>query len=302
MRRLLSAGAIALAASCITPAFGQAPHWTCVDAKGQTVATDAPCPSGSTLVPAGAKLKASLATVQQKPDWRSNGIPVWIWPIVAVLGLAWVKVLLPENLFRSAPAETSAPKIAPVAVAPPPPKPAPPAARPAVVAAPPAPPPKPAAPVEAAPRGWSVELIEGLPLQKLELLVLLFWQARGCQVQRGTSPDGNTELAILRPTTGKLFALARCTPLNGEAPGIDLVRGFSALGLHRQAGLVIFYALPGFTEEAQAFALGKPIKLVTAGVFLGEIGALAPEQQQSLLDRLVTRREPPTSGPALVRA
>ena len=296
---------IAAAHAQTTPAQAdRTPHWTCVNGSGKTVATDQTCPEGSSIVPTGGKIKPTLANLQPKADWRSNGIPVWVWGIAGVLGLVWVKFLLPEDLFKT----RATPKLEPVVFTPPPPKIPPVASRPAMVTVPAAktapsvvapPTPAPAAQL-AAPAGpipaWTPELIGDLTLNKLETLVQRFWQARGCEVARDRAPDGAIEFLVSRPGTGKLFALVQCGPTRGDKIGLATVKALAEHGARKAAGIAVLYSLPGFTDGAIAFAKDKPVKLITAAALIAEIGLLPQIQQQRLLEQMLI-----TSGPTLAR-
>lgn len=144
--------------------------------------------------------------------------------------------------------------------------------------------------------GWSVELIRGLTLNRLEMLVHRYWRMRGCEVHRGHAADGSIQLLISRPATGKLFALAQCAPVAGEATGLDAVRALAVAGTHKASGIVVLYSMSGFTDEALGFAKGQPVKLIDAAGLLSEIQQLAPMQQQRLLEQTLI-----TSGPVLAR-
>ncbi len=291
---MLRACVLLLALAAVPATAQTTAHWTCIDATGKTVATDQPCPEGSTLVPAGARVKATLASVQQKPDWRSQGIPVWIWPVVGILGLLWIKTLLPEKLFRKAPADATPAARQPPVVFVPPPKRAPVSPTSAVSVAPPSPA---AAPAAARIVGWTPEMIDGLSLNRLETLVQRFWQARSCEVTRARGADGGIELLISRPATGKLFALAQCAATRGEKIGIATVKALAATGLQKATGIVVLYGLTGFTDEALAFAKDKPVKLLNASGLLAEIRLLPVGEQQRLLERTLIE-----AGPAVARS
>lgn len=281
-----------------------APHWTCVNGSGRTVATDQTCPEGSSIVPTGGKIKPTLANLRPKADWRSNGIPVWVWCIAGVLGIVWVKFVLPEDLFK----RKEAPRLEPVVFTPPPPKTPPVASRPAMVTAPTATappavvaPPTPASPAQqAAPTGpipaWTPELIGNLSLNKLETLVQRFWQARGCEVARDRAADGAIEFLVSRPGTGKLFAVVQCAPTRGDKIGLAMVKALAEHGAQKAAGIAVLYSLPGFTDEALAFAKDKPVKLIGPAALIAEIGLLPQVQQQRLLEQVLI-----TSGPTLAR-
>lgn len=250
-------------------------------------------------------------------------IPFWVWVIVGVLGITWLWVLFGENLRqrkREGVREEAPQPAAPARVAPA-------ATRPSMVAgqqtstvprtgptAPTIPPPaaiSPVAPMAPATRAsnlpshpphpvpqanWTVEFIGSLSLNRLELLVQRFWQARGCEVQRDRGPQGAIELLITRPGTGKLFALAQCGATKGDKISLATVKAFAELATAKSAGIAVYYAFAGFSDEALAFAKDKPVKLITAAGLAAEIKLLSPIQQQVLLERTLVE-----SGPTLAR-
>ena len=192
-------------------------------------------------------------------------VPVYVWVIVGVLALAWLKVILPERYFRSRASR----------------KPAPPpylqldhgheVAGPAPAAA--------KAPAPAA--TWTLELLRSLRSEQLTEVICGFWQARVCHVE-----VAGKDLMIQRPSTGRLFAVAHSVPSSAGKVGVEAVRALWELVQSRPAPLGLYYGLSGFAPEALAFARDKPLKLLMGSDLLAEIGHLLPEQQQALMVRL----------------
>jgi hypothetical protein len=193
-------------------------------------------------------------------------VPLYVWPVVAVLALAWIYVMLPERFKPRARSQKSsylqlehnAAEIAPTPVA---------------KAVAPAPKPQ-----------WTLEALRALGPEQLNTLVRGFWLARVCTVE----PAGN-DLLIFRPSTGRLFAAAHVTPASPQKVGLDQVKSLWELVQQRAAPLGLYYGIDGFTAEAVAFVKDKHLKLVSGSDFLQEIGHLKPEQQQDLLERALAR-------------
>ena len=194
-------------------------------------------------------------------------MPVYVWAIVAILALAWLKVLLPERFFRRSAKETPSPYLelkhdfgpaAPVAKA--------------------------AAPAQ--PGKWTLEVMRELHPTRLEDLISSFWQVRACKVE-----IEGTDLMVYRPATGRVFAIARCQPAGADKTGVESVRALWELVQQRQAPLGLFYGLSGFAPEAVAFAKDKPLKLLMGSDLLTEIGHLRPDTQRALLARVTTQEQ-----------
>jgi hypothetical protein len=193
-------------------------------------------------------------------------VPFYVWGLVAVLGLAWIYVMLPERFklrSRSNPSkylqldrmggEDSIATQVRAAYVPPAPK-------------------------------WTLDAQSALSPGQLNELVRAFWQARVCT----TEPAGN-DLLIFRPSTGRLFAVAHATAASTQKVGLDQVQSLWEFVQQRAAPLGLYYGIAGFTAEATAFAKDKHLKLVAGADFLDEIGHLKSEQQQALLDRTLQR-------------
>jgi len=194
-------------------------------------------------------------------------VPLYVWPLVAVLALAWIYVMLPERFKPRSRSRKSAylqleryaADIAPTSVA------------------------KAAAPAPAKPQ-WTLEALRALGPEQLNSLVRGFWLARVCTIE----PAGN-DLLIFRPSTGRLFAAAHATAASSQKIGLDQVQSLWELVQQRAAPLGLYYGMDGFTAEAIAFVKDKHLKLVSGSDFLEEIGHLKPEQQQDLLQRALAR-------------
>jgi hypothetical protein len=192
-------------------------------------------------------------------------VPLYVWPLVAVLALAWIYVMLPERFKPRSRSQKStylqlerfAADIAPAPVA------------------------KAAAPAKPQ---WTLEALRALGPEQLNSLVRGFWLARGCTIE----PAGN-DLLIFRPSTGRLFAAAHATADSPQKVGLDQVQSLWELVQQRAAPLGLYYGIAGFTAEAAAFVKDKHLKLVSGSDLLEEIGHLKPEQQQELLARALTR-------------
>jgi hypothetical protein len=189
-------------------------------------------------------------------------VPFYVWGLVAVLGLAWIYVMLPERFkLRSQSGQSKYLQLERLG------------GQDSIktqvnaVYAPPAP-------------KWTLDALRALSPEQLSELVRGFWQARVCTVE----PAGN-DLLIFRPSTGRLFAVAHTTAAAPQKVGLDQIQSLWEFVQQRAAPLGLYYGVAGFTAEAVAFAKDKHLKLLTGADFLDEIGHLKPEQQQALLER-----------------
>jgi hypothetical protein len=247
-------------------------QWECLDSSGQKVVQDHPC-------------------TQADPEFRAETVPGYIWGLIALLGVVWLKALLPQRLFRRGAATgpgmpellaADGPSFADTPAPPRPvarPAPAPAAATPKPAA------PGPAAPVPTAPGSWSIETLRGLESMKLALLVQGFWRARSCTVDFGGQTPAGAELMIHRPSTGRLFAIAQCASMRTGTVGSERLQQLWGHVEQHQAALGLYYGA-AFSPEAQAFVKGRRLKLITAADLLVEVQALPADQQKALLESM----------------
>jgi len=251
--------------------------------------SDAAPPQFECLHPSGRRVMQDRPCADDAAAFRADAVPLYVWGFVAVLGLIWLKVALPDRRPRSGPVvaellpelDVAGLEVLPVArvgVAPA----GAPANAPAVAAA------KAAAP--ARPDAWSLEVIRGLDGRRIEDFVLGLWQVNGYRADlSGKSADGGAEVRIHSTANGRLFAVAQCRPARSGLLGADSVGGLCDTVRQQSATMGIFYGLAGFAPEALAFAQGKRVKLVGAEDLLVQVSALRPEQKKALLEHVWRR-------------
>ena len=187
-------------------------------------------------------------------------MPVYAWAIVAVVALAWLKVILPEHLFRLHWSKPAPSRYLELNLGP---------AQPAA---------KSPTPVQAPAAKWTLDLIRQLDGARLGRLVCGFWEARACKVEVAAA-----DVIVYRPATGRAFAVARCQAFGANPTDLAPVRSLWDVVQQRQAPLGLLYGVSGFTPEALAFAKDKPLKLLMGSDLLTEIGHLRPDTQRTLL-------------------
>jgi hypothetical protein len=252
MRRLVAC-AIAVSAILATPVTAAPRQWVCLDREGNEVVQHEPC--------------AEINT-----QFRHERVPAYVWGIVAVLGLAWVFVLMPERLLPWRRREPDVPDLG--WDAPPLPAPAP---QPPQVAKPaPAPAPLPGS---SRPTSWTIEGLVRLSPARFDELIQALWQSNGYKAV-ATGHD----VKIHQPGSGNLFAVARRPSVPNEAVSATALEPLWDTVLQNGAGLGICYGLAGFATDALIYVQGKRLKLVSGAELLAQVRTLKPEQQQTLLE------------------
>jgi hypothetical protein len=249
----LVAIAIAVAAALATPTLAAPRQWVCLDRNGNEVVQHEPC--------------AEINT-----QFRHDQVPGYVWGIVAVLGLAWVIVLMPQRLLRWRRREEDVPDLRwdtqPLpAVAPLPP-------RAEKAAAAPAP-----SPATSRPTSWSIEGLVRLSPARFDELIQALWQANGYK-----AVATGTDVKIHNPGSGNLFAVARRSSVPNEAVSAATLEPLWDTVQQNGVGLGICYGLAGFATDALIYAQGKRLKLVSGAELLTQLRTLKPEQQQTLLE------------------
>lgn len=180
-------------------------------------------------------------------------VPLYGWLIVGVLLLAWIYLLLPQR-FRPFARKPDSGRYLELKWREP----------------------APGAP----PRKVTLEQLATSNSQQLMTLVRAFWEARACTVEIKGS-----DLLIHRPSTGRVFAVARCSAAPAHV-GLEEIEALWAL-VHKQAApLGLYYGLGGFSAEALAFAKQKHLKLIAGDTLVSDIDSLKPEQQRELHARM----------------
>jgi hypothetical protein len=180
-------------------------------------------------------------------------MPLYAWALVGVLSLAWIYLLLPQRFRPFAPRSGSTQYLElkwrdPAPVAP--------------------------------PRKLTLEQLATTNSRQLLSLVRAFWEARACAVDVTGS-----ELLIHRPSTGRVFAVARCNAAPAQVEVAE-IEALWALVHRHTAPLGLYYGLGGFSAEALEFAKQKHLKLIAGDTLVSDIDALKPEQQRELHARL----------------
>ncbi|MEG1678873.1 MAG: restriction endonuclease [Stenotrophomonas sp.] len=105
-------------------------------------------------------------------------------------------------------------------------------------------------------------------------------------------PDGGIDL-ILRKDGRR--TLVQCKHWKRQQVGVSVVREMAGLLAHHQAQAVKIVCIGSYTSDAEAFAQGKPIELISGELLLEMIRAAQPTDSPLQQPR---RRIEPTSAPS----
>jgi len=265
----------AIASILLTASFqtsGTEPYWICVDQEGRKAARDHPCdasertvltnqaPNTSERAPAPApppkptiSKKRPTSLTQAASDGAQSALrtllPLVALAFVAAVGGTLLKRLGPTTRSRKA---RATPRLGDL----------------------------PARPIQ-----WSTQLIRDLEWKRFEELVKGLWLAKGYRAElTKAGADGGVDVMIHDPSSAELFAVAQCKSHRTEMTGVVFVRELWGVVHHHSAKEGLLYGLSGFTPEANAFARGKPLHLISAEQLFEQLSELTPAQQVSLLD------------------
>lgn len=130
--------------------------------------------------------------------------------------------------------------------------------------------------------------------RQFELLVGEAFRRQGYAVEETGlgGADGGIDL-ILRKDGRR--TLVQCKQWKRQQVGVSIVREMAGLLAHHQAHAVKIVCIGGYTKDAERFAQGKPIELISGGQLLEMIRAVQREP-------VVQAAQPPRIEPALTPA
>jgi len=126
----------------------------------------------------------------------------------------------------------------------------------------------------------NLESVRGLSWQEFERLVAEAFSRQGYFVEErgGSAPDGGIDLELWK--SGKK-AVVQCKHWRSKHAGVNLVRELYGVMTAKSADEAIFVCTGDYTEEAQRFADGKPIRLINGSALLKMINAVQPAPSRS---------------------
>ncbi len=120
--------------------------------------------------------------------------------------------------------------------------------------------------------------LRALSWEAFERLVGELFRRQGYRVKQrgGAAPDGGIDL-VLRQDKRK--TIVQCKHWRNQAVGVSLVRELFGVMHGERAQHCIFVSTSSYTDEAQAFARGKPIRLIDGVELLQLLEAVRTQRQ-----------------------
>ena len=145
---------------------------------------------------------------------------------------------------------------------------------------------KPVGNVSLKPTEWSLDLIRSLDWKRFEELCAAYFQAKGRNAKvTNIGADGGIDVLLYGDSDPeKILGVVQCKAWTQKAVGVKEIR--ELLGIMTDVGcpLGVYVATSGYTPDAEAFAEGKHIKLISAAQLLLSIQQLPPDVQSKLLE------------------
>lgn len=135
-------------------------------------------------------------------------------------------------------------------------------------------------------RQVNLDSIRALPWQQFEHLVGEAFRRQGYWVEEhgGSAPDGGIDLVLLKG--GRKFVV-QCKRWQTKQVGVTYVRELYGVMTADGANEAIFVSSGDYTDDARAFADGKPIQLIDGNTLLKMIRMLQSTAQQPAAEELV---------------
>ncbi|MCC4118284.1 restriction endonuclease [Aromatoleum toluclasticum] len=138
---------------------------------------------------------------------------------------------------------------------------------------------------DAAPDGWSLELIHRVEWKRFEDLCREFYREKGVRAETTKlGADGGVDIRLYQDDTNpsRCTAIVQCKAWS-QATGIKAIRELRGVMAHENIEKAFFMAPSGFTDEARAFAVQNRITLIDGKLFLSMLQRLPEEGQTRLL-------------------
>jgi len=135
---------------------------------------------------------------------------------------------------------------------------------------------------------FSRELLDALEWRRFEQLVTWYFQKTGFEAMRSrVGADGGVDIHLAKKGETTPFAYVQCKAWYAYKVGVKPIRELFGVMAADGIGTGYFVTTGDFTVEAQQFALGKGMKLVSGAYLLERLGSL-PEPHRSELLREAT--------------
>lgn len=132
----------------------------------------------------------------------------------------------------------------------------------------------------------NLDSIRALPWQEFEMLVGEAFRRQGYVVEErgGSAPDGGIDLVLLK---GGRRVVVQCKRWQTKQVGVTFVRELYGVMTAEGADEAIFVSSGEYTDDARAFANGKPIQLIDGNALLKMIHRVQSAAQQPAAEESV---------------
>lgn len=137
------------------------------------------------------------------------------------------------------------------------------------------------------PTSWNKQALALLEWKRFEDLCGDYFVAKGHNTKiTGNGADGGIDVALYATQeTDKLIAVVQCKAWTNRKVGVKDLREFFGVMAAEACPLGIFISRSGFSDDANAFAADKAIKMVDSEKLLALILGLPDTQQAKLLEQ-----------------
>jgi len=143
--------------------------------------------------------------------------------------------------------------------------------------------------VQEAHEEWSLALIRSLEWKRFEELCAEFLKEKGYKSKLTESgADGGIDIQLFKEsdTSTKPLGIVQCKAWNSKV-GVKHIRELFGVMTAEESSIGFFITTSTFTKEAEEFAKGKKLKLITGVSLLNEIQKFPEKKQKLLLEQMV---------------
>jgi len=138
---------------------------------------------------------------------------------------------------------------------------------------------------EAKPTSWTIEVLRSIEWKRFEVLTAAYFQEKTFRTEMLVAgPDGGIDVKLFMPGKDEPYALVQCKAWNSQKVGVTPIRELLGVMAHQKVGRGIFVTTGEYSADAEGFARGCAINLITGEMLLRGILALSNDGQQRLLD------------------
>jgi len=131
---------------------------------------------------------------------------------------------------------------------------------------------------------WTIELLGRLEWKRFEELVAAYSHELGYTARSADGPASSRAVVLCKNGRTEPAMLLQCRRWDAVTVGVAPVRELSDAMTALHVGYGAYYTPGEFTAEAEEFARGKILDLVTGREFLHRLRQLSPPVQQKLLE------------------